>query len=387
MAPLPETPTILIVDDGPDNLAILSDLLRTDYTVRAANSGRRALQIVYTDPRPELILLDVMMPEMSGHDVLAALRNDPATRDIPVIFVTAMNADEDELHGLGLGAVDYITKPLRASIVQARVRTQIELTRARRRLADHNQYLEAEVARRMQENLLVQDLSIRALASLAETRDPETGNHILRTREYVRMLAEKLKQNPRFTARLDAATIDSYAMSAPLHDIGKVGIPDHILLKPGKLTPDEWTVMKTHAALGADAIARAEGEVVRPLQFLRHAREIARSHHEKWDGTGYPDGLAGEDIPLSARLMSIADVFDALTTARVYKNAMSVAYARDYIVAQRGRHFDPDVVDAFVASLDAFQEIARAYADTEHGADGDDAGTRARAGTVPEGTP
>jgi len=360
-SPDPPHPTILIVDDLPENLTVLGELLQPTYRVRAANSGRRALQLAASAPRPDLILLDVMMPDMDGFAVLERLRALPDTRDIPVIFVTAMDGTEEEERGLEQGAVDYITKPLRPSIVLARVRIHLELKRAREWLQDENAVLEAEVARRMRENQLIQDVSIHALAHLAETRDPETGNHIRRTQGYVRLLAEALRGHPRFADRLDDHVIEALVKSAPLHDIGKVGIPDHILLKPGKLTAQEWTVMKTHAALGAEAIAQAVRDADRPVEFLALAKDIARHHHERWDGNGYPDGLAGDAIPLSARLMALADVFDALINRRVYKAAFGFGEARSIIVAERGRQFDPDIVDVFLARFDEFTAIADHY--------------------------
>ncbi len=356
-------PTILIVDDTPENLSVLGELLQPTYRVRAANSGRRALQIAHGKPPPDLILLDVMMPEMDGYEVLFALRSDPTTRHIPVIFVTAMDATEDEERGLNCGAVDYITKPIRPLIVLARVRTQLEVKRARDFLRDQNSFLEAEVARRMGENQLIQQVSIHALARLAETRDPETGNHLRRTQEYVRTLANGLKNNPRFSAYLDDRTIDALAKSAPLHDIGKVGIPDYILLKPGKLTPEEWEIMKTHAELGSNAIAQAEKDAEKPVAFLAIAKEIAHYHHEKWDGSGYPAGLVGDAIPISARLMALADVFDALICQRVYKPPMPFEQAHKIIVEGSGLHFDPDVVATYIREVETFQSIAKAYAE------------------------
>ena len=355
--------TILIVDDTPENLSVLGELLQPIYRVRAANSGRRALQIAHGKPAPDLILLDVMMPEMDGYEVLATLRADPETRHIPVIFVTAMDGTTDEEHGLDCGAVDYITKPVRPLIVLARVRSQLEIKRARDFLRDQNSYLEAEVAHRMRENQLIQQVSIHALARLAETRDPETGNHLRRTQEYVRTLANALKSHPRFSAYLDNRTIDALAQSAPLHDIGKVGIPDYILLKPGKLTPEEFEIMKTHAELGSKAIAQAEADADKPVEFLAIAKEIAHHHHEKWDGSGYPDGLIGDAIPISARLMALADVFDALICQRVYKAAMPFAQARQIIIDGSGRHFDPDIVATFIQESDTFLRIAQAYAE------------------------
>ncbi len=356
-------PNILIVDDVPENLSVLGELLQPTYRVRAANSGARALQIANSPPPPDLILLDVMMPGMDGYQVLRELRDNATTRDIPVIFVTAMDGTDDEEKGLDLGAVDYITKPIRPAIVLARVRAQLELKRARDILSDHNAYLEQEVARRMAENQLIQEVSIHALAHLAETRDPETGNHLRRTQEYVRTLARGLKHHPRFSHYLDERTIGQLAQSAPLHDIGKVGIPDHILLKPGKLTPEEWAIMKTHAEIGAEAIAQAIADSARPVEFLQIAQEIARGHHEKWDGSGYPRGLAGDGIPISARLMALADVFDALICARVYKPPMPYEEAYSIIVSGSGTHFDPDVVDAFIREFDTFKRIADNYAE------------------------
>ncbi|HEX5803743.1 MAG TPA: two-component system response regulator [Azospira sp.] len=357
--------TILIVDDTPENLTVLSEVLQPTWRVRAANSGRRALQIAGGQPRPDLILLDVMMPELDGYAVLAQLKENPETAEIPVIFVTAMDATEDEEHGLDAGAVDYITKPVRPAIVRARVRTHLELMRAKALLRDENHYLEAEVARRMRQNQIIQEVSIHALARLAETRDPETGNHLRRTQGYVRTLAEALKDQPRFSGYLQPKTIELLVRSAPLHDIGKVGIPDHILLKPGKLTPEEWNVMQTHARLGSDAIERAEQDIDEPVEFLAIAKEIAHYHHEKWNGRGYPDGLAGDDIPVSARLMALADVFDALTCRRVYKPPMPIAEARAIIEKERGEHFDPEVVDAFIRCFDTFAGIAQRYADDD----------------------
>ena len=359
--PTDTLPTILIVDDSPENLAILSAALQPGYRVLAAKSGERALRIATGPGTPDLILLDVMMPGMDGYQVFEKLRANPATRHIPIIFITAMSGEESELRGLKLGAADYITKPIAPPVVLARVRTQLELKRARDLMADQNTFLEAEVARRMAENDLIQMVGIRALAHLAETRDPETGNHILRTQHYVRELAFRLREHPRFRAILSDRYIDLLARSAPLHDIGKVGIPDAILQKPGPLTAAEWEIMKTHARKGAEAIELAERDVDQPVEFLDMAKEIAHRHHEKWDGSGYPDGLAGEDIPLSARLMAVADVFDALISPRVYKPPMPSDKARDIIAAGRGAQFDPDLADAFLAAFDKFVAIARQY--------------------------
>jgi len=274
-----------------------------------------------------------------------------------------MDSAEDEEYGLGLGAVDYITKPVRPAIVLARVRAHLELKQARDWLKDRNAVLEAEVSRRMSENQVIQDVGIQALARLAETRDPETGNHLVRTQGYVRTLAIKLRNHPRFAFFLSERNIELLVKSAPLHDIGKVGIPDYILLKPGKLDPDEWRIMKTHAKLGSDAIEHAEEVSDRPVAFLVLAKEIAHWHHERWDGSGYPDGLVGDAIPISARLMAVADVFDALISRRTYKEPITFEETRRIISAERGRQFDPDMTDAFIDNFDEFVEIASHHGD------------------------
>jgi len=353
--------TILIVDDDPIMLSLISEILSPSYKVRIANSGQRAIEIASSEPRPNLILLDVLMAGISGHTVLAKLQQDKATSGIPVIFVTSKEAMADEEKGLALGAVDYITKPIRPAILLARVKTHILLQQAYTFLQDKNVYLEQEISRRMAENQNIQDISIRALAHLAEVRDPETGAHILRTQSYVNRLAKELKNHPRFSNTITDNYIDSVTKSAPLHDIGKVGIPDNVLLKPGKLDADEWIIMKTHAAIGALAIERAEADVELTVKFLTLAKEIAHWHHERWDGGGYPDSLAGDDIPISARLMAIADVFDALISKRVYKDAFSFEQAKNIIVEGKGNHFDPDILEAFINCFDDFVKIALKY--------------------------
>jgi len=356
--------TILIVDDAPENLSLLSDLLQPYYQVRAANSGLRALRAAATDPQPDLILLDVIMPSMDGYEVITQLKADPRTANIPVIFVTAMESSEDEEHGLALGAMDYITKPIKPAIVLARIKTHLELKAASDWLHDRNKVLEAEIAQRMEDNLIIQDVTIRALAHLAETRDPETGNHLLRTQSYIQILALQLQNHPRFQHFLTANNIQNMVKSAPLHDIGKVGIPDNILLKPGKLTADEWEVMKTHSYLGFRAIELAEQDAERPLEFLNIAKDISRYHHEKWDGSGYPDGLQGDAIPISARLMALADIFDALVSERAYKAAFPIEKVIETISQGRERFFDPDIVDAFLQRQNDFIAIARRHADS-----------------------
>jgi putative two-component system response regulator len=252
---------------------------------------------------------------------------------------------------------------LRPSILKARLNNHLLLKEASDFLQDKNHYLEDEVRRRLEENQMIQDASICALARLAEARDPETGDHIQRTKSYVRVLADYLRNQPPFYQVIDDRFIDLVSNSAQLHDIGKVGIPDHVLLKPGALNPEEWEIMKTHSRIGAQAIEFAERDMKRPIEFLRFAKEVALWHHERWDGKGYPDGLAGEEIPLSARLMALADVFDALITRRVYKPPMPVEKARAVISAEAGSQFDPRTVEAFLATFSQFIAIARQYAE------------------------
>ncbi len=355
--------TILVVDDSADNLTVLGNLLLPDHHVRVANSGLRGLQVATTPPRPDLILLDVMMPGMDGYAVLKELKSDRLTRDIPVIFVTALDDPEEQTFGLQLGAVDYITKPFNGQIVRARVRAQLTLKQAHDGLVEQNQALQEEVTRRTDENSHIQEVTLNALESLARFRDPETGNHLTRTQCFVAALARRLSKDIRYATVLNEETIELLVRSAPLHDIGKVGIPDNILRKPSELTADEWRVMKTHALLGAQAIEQAEHDARWPAKFLHMAKEIAHYHHEKWDGSGYPDGLAGLAIPLPARLMAVADVFDALSTPRVYKPALSHDEAFEAIVANRGRHFDPDVIQAFIEVFEEIKAIARRFSD------------------------
>ena len=357
--------TILVVDDTPDNLMLMTELLKDRYRIKAANSGEKALRVLQGDSLPDLILLDVMMPGLSGHEVANLLKHDPRTCDIPIIFLTALAAIEDEIHGLELGAVDYITKPISPPLVLARVDTQLKIKAAADFLRDQNDYLEKEVARRTREVMAIQDVTIQAMASLAETRDNETGNHIRRTQHYVEVLAEQVRDHPRFKHFLNDETIRLLFKSAPLHDIGKIGIPDHILLKPGRFTAEEFEIMKTHTTLGRDAIQHAEDQLGIQVDFLCLAKEIAYSHQEKWDGSGYPQGLAADDIPISARLMAVADVYDALISRRVYKQGMPHEEAVEIIRQGRGSHFDPDICDAFLANVEQFKAIAERFADSD----------------------
>jgi putative two-component system response regulator len=371
--------SILVVDDTPDNLKLMSGLLKEDYKVKIANCGEFALEIAQSDSPPDLILLDIMMPEMDGYTVCFHLKANPKTEHIPVIFLTAKTEVSDETRGFELGAVDYITKPISPPIVLSRVKAHLAVKKMQDMmrdensimkkmqdfLSDQNSFLESEVQKRTAEVNAIQDVTIHAMASLAETRDSDTGNHIRRTQQYVKVLAEKVRDNPRFSHFLNDKNIEMLFKSAPLHDIGKVGIPDKILLKPGKFTDEEFEIMKTHTTLGRNAILQAEKELGIEVPFLKFAKEIAYYHQEKWDGSGYPMGLAGNDIPISARLMAVADVYDALISRRVYKTGMPHEKAVQIIGEGKNTHFDPDIVDAFIELQDEFKAIAARFVDSD----------------------
>ncbi|MDO9596425.1 MAG: two-component system response regulator [Azoarcus sp.] len=350
-----DTQSILVVDDTPDNIEALRQLLRDEYVVHAAISGEKGLAIALVSPQPDIILLDIMMAGMDGYEVCRRLKSNPATEHIPVVFISALAQTGDEATGLELGAVDYIRKPFEPVVVKARVRNHLALKR-------YERGLEALVAARTAELVLTQQVTIEALATLAEYRDSETGGHIKRTQSYVRALASHLSAHGPYQHLLDAATVDLLYRCAPLHDIGKVAVRDVVLLKPGKLTPEEFDEMKQHVVYGSKALAVAEGSLGNS-SFLAVAREIILGHHEKWDGSGYPYGLKGSEIPFPGRLMAIADVYDALISRRVYKPAFSHGRAMEIIVEGRGAHFDPAIVDAFLCVADEFQRIAHAYAD------------------------
>jgi putative two-component system response regulator len=357
--------TILVIDDSPDSLTLMSGLLKGIYRVKVATHGDTGVKVALSAQPPDLILLDIMMPDVDGYEVCRQLKSNAQSRAIPVIFLTAKSDTEDEQKGLALGAVDYITKPISPAILLARVATQLALKASADFLRDKNDFLAQEVARRTQELSNAQDVTILAMTSLAETRDSDTGNHIRRTQHYVKVLAQALKDHPRFANALRGRAIDVLFKSAPLHDIGKVGIPDRILLKPSGLTREEFDIMKTHTTLGFDAIEQAEKTLGTQVPFLKTAKEIALSHQEKWDGSGYPQGLKGDAIPMSARLMAVADVYDALISQRVYKPALPHDRAVQIVFQGRGSHFDPDMVDAFIGIQHEFDAIAQRYKDSD----------------------
>lgn len=363
-----DKPTVLVVDDMPENISMMGTLLLDHYKVKIANNGEKALKVAATGKPPDIILLDIMMPVMDGYETCRQLKANERTRDIPVIFLTAKSDMEDEMKGFELGAVDYITKPISPPLLLARLKTHLQMKRVNDFLRNQNEFLEAEVARRTRETLAVQEVTIQVMASLAETRDNDTGNHIRRTQLYIKALAEKLRKHPRFSDFLDSdKVIEMLVKSAPLHDIGKVGISDTILLKPDRLTEEECEIMKTHCALGRDSIIAAEQSLGLDMTFLSFAKEMAYSHHERWDGTGYPLELSGDDIPISGRLMAVADVYDSLISRRVYKRAMSHEEAVKIIVDGKNSLFDPEIVEVFVEMSEQFREIAGRHADAKTG--------------------
>ena len=353
--------TILVVDDSPENLELMGGLLSDLYRIKVASSGSRALKILENDVLPDLILLDVMMPDLNGWDVCRAIKSNLRLAEIVVIFLTAKTSSDDEKLGFDLGAIDYISKPINPATLLSRVKTHLSLKRMSDSLRDRNLILKGEIEKGVQEIRAIQETTIHALASLAETRDNETGNHIRRTQNYVKTLAQTLRTHLRFSYYLTDEQIDMLYLSAPLHDIGKVGIPDYILLKPGRLDAAEFEIMKTHTTLGYQSILSATERLSGGSGFLTCAMEIALSHQEKWDGSGYPQGLSGDEIPISARLMAVADVYDALISERYYKKAFSHETAVGIILEGRGSHFDPDVVDAFKRIEGEFLAIATRF--------------------------
>jgi putative two-component system response regulator len=358
----PGPQTILVVDDAPANLTLLAGLLDQTYRVKLASSGAKALELAQRSP-PDLILLDVMMPGMDGYEVCRQLKQGERTRHIPVIFLTAMHEAEDETRGFEVGGADYITKPITPVVVKARVKTHLQNKAFQDFLNQRNVTLQSQLETQIAQLDRLRDSTLHIMISFAEFRDEDTGNHVKRTQEYVRVLATRLWELGLHHDQLDPHRIRLIAKSAPLHDIGKVAIPDSILLKPAKLTPEEFEVMKGHPMHGWDMLHRAASRLGEDTDFLRYAMEIARSHHEKWNGSGYPDRLVGEGIPLSARLMAVADVYDALISRRPYKEPFPHEAAMRMIDEGSGQHFDPQIVQALHDTEDTITAIAREWQD------------------------
>lgn len=346
---------ILVIDDEPFFLDLLSDSLSQQYQVSLAKSGKQGLQRAQGAGRPDLILLDVVMPEMDGYQTCQQLKDEASTQDIPVIFLTAQRNLEDELKGFELGAVDYITKPISLPLLLTRINNQLALSQ--QKIA-----LEHLVIERTTELERTKDAIVYSMGEMAEARDEETGNHLLRTREYVKALARQLSANPNFKAMLNERLIDAFQRAAPLHDIGKIAVPDSILRKQDRLTVEERKIMNNHPDHGRQSIQNAENKIGSTL-FIKIAKEIAYCHHEKWDGSGYPQGLTGKQIPLSARLMALADVYDALVSRRCYKPTFTHQQATEMILQQKHKHFDPEITDAFLQIHAIFNDIAQKYKD------------------------
>ncbi|GBG00796.1 two-component system response regulator [Azospira sp. I13] len=344
--------SVLVVDDTPENIDILKGILSPYFTVKVASNGRMALKAVAKGTPPDLILLDVMMPDMDGYEVCRLLKADPQTRQVPVIFVTAKSSVEDETHGFSLGAADYIVKPVSPPVVLARVRTHLALADRSRHLEDLVQERTEKLQRRTQELEETRLEIIRRLGRAGEFRDYETGLHVFRLSHYAKTLSKHIGYTD-FEA-------EELMYAAMLHDIGKIGLPDSILLKPDRLTPEERDVVKTHCEIGAEIIGD------HPCGILQLARTVALTHHERWDGTGYPHALKGEEIPLPGRITALVDVFDALTSERPYKLAWDFDEAMDYIRDEAGHSLDPSLVERFLAVRDEVREVMLAFTDAVH---------------------
>ncbi len=349
--------TILIIDDSKEYIQLLIEQLDNSYKYIATTNGEKALELARKTPQPDIILLDILMPGLDGYDVCKMLKLEKTTNHIPVLFMTALTDKEDKIKGLSYGAIDFISKPFDIELVKIRIRNQLELTKYQNKLSDM-------LFDSTKELKITQALLIESLGIIAEYRDPETGGHIKRTQNYVKALAAALMNNPEFEEQLTTDDVELLHQSAALHDIGKVGVPDNILLKTGKLTNEEFDEMKKHSFYGHKMLQKTMQKLPNK-SFLRYSLEITHTHHEKWDGTGYPNGLKGKGIPLSGRLMAIADVYDALISKRCYKEAFSHEKAIEIINMGKGTQFDPDIVDEFLNIEYTIQNIAFTYADYE----------------------
>jgi putative two-component system response regulator len=349
--------TVMVVDDNPANLTLMERMLRSrGYEVRSFPRGRMALLAAAEEP-PDLILLDINMPEMNGYEVCNRLKSDPRVSGIPVIFLSAMNDSEDKLLGFRAGGVDYVSKPFQFEEVQARVDAHVRLRRLQQEVESDNRHLHELVDLQVKQIADSQMETIFAVAKLAEARDDETAMHLERVQAYCRLLATGLSAHPRYRSTVGSAWIGNIYHASPLHDIGKVAIPDQILLKPGKLTTEEFEIMKTHTVVGAQTL-RTVHERYPDNAFIAMGIDVARSHHEWWDGAGYPDGHAGEDIPLSARIVAVADCYDAIRSRRRYKPAVPHEETCAIILGESGKHFDPGVMAVFTELADTFREVS-----------------------------
>ena len=342
---------IIAVDDDSHVLDVLCQMLECKgYDVFAYTSGIEALAAAGCE-LPDLFLLDISMPEMSGLEMCELLKQDSALSDIPVIFLSGLNATQDKIRGFQAGGVDYISKPFQPEEVQARVCTHLKLSALRHKL-EYQKLVEMKVY----EVSAAQQATIFTLAKLAELRDDDTGAHLERVRDYCQLLAIQLSKGSPYADHISAEFIDCIQHASPLHDIGKVAIPDRILLKPGKLTPDEFEIMKTHTVIGAENMQTVYNRYA-GNPFIGMGIEIALYHHERWDGSGYPDGLVGKNIPLSARIMAVADCYDAIRSNRCYRKGLEHEQVKDILQEESGSHFDPEIIKAFMALEDTFNNI------------------------------
>lgn len=355
--------TVMIVDDTEANIDILVKALDEHYDLMIAINGQDALDLMEQET-PDIVLLDIMMPGMNGYEVLEKIKKNERTQDVPVIFLSAMSETKDKTRGFELGAVDFVTKPFEIPEMKARLSTHLELKEARERLLNQNELLEVKVMERTKELESVQNATFYCMAAVAETRDPETGAHLSRTQSYAKAIGDYLLLKGEHPELIQKEYLETLYKSVPMHDIGKVGMPDRILLKPGKLTDEEFEEMKRHTIYGKQILDSAQNQI-KESQFLEMAAKIAIGHHEKWDGSGYPYGLSGEGIPLEARIMALVDVYDALINKRVYKPAFTLEMAKQIIIEGRGTHFDPKIVDAFIACEKDFHHIAEMYRDQD----------------------
>jgi len=351
---------IMLVDDNPTNLRIGKNVISEKYNTATAPSAQKLFSLLES-MNPDLILLDVDMPEMNGYETIRILKSKPSTRNIPVIFLTVKTESEDELTGLSLGAVDYITKPFQPALLLKRIEVHLLLQSQKsaleiqaNELQDFNANLQHLVEEKTRDIMTLQNVLIASLAQMVESRDDITGKHIERTQHAIGVLLDEIERKGLWANETKGWNKELLLQSCQLHDLGKVGVSDAILKKPGKLTGDEFNEIKKHTLLGKEIIERAQA-MTNVSDFLEYAKIFASFHHENWDGTGYPYGLKGEEIPLLGRIMAIADVYDALVSIRPYKPAFSHQTAVQMICERRGTQFDPALVDIFVESADHFR--------------------------------
>jgi putative two-component system response regulator len=349
----------MLVDDNMANLATGKNMLKIFYEVFPLPSGAKLFELLEKIV-PDLILMDIEMPEMNGYEAIRKLKSDPGLADIPVIFLTAKNDESSELEGLSLGAIDYVSKPFSAPLLLKRIENHLLITSQKKELKNYSDNLEEMVRRKTHQVVELQNAILSTVAEMLEFRDDVTGGHVDRTQKYLKLLVDRLIEEKIYEDETSTWNLEFLIPSAQLHDVGKIAISDTILNKPGKLTPEEFEEMKRHATVGVDAIERIENGTAEH-EFLYHARIIAGTHHEKWDGTGYPMGLRGKDIPLEGRLMAIADVYDAVISTRPYKRPLTTEEAVRIIEAGKGTHFDPTLVDVFLGVADRFAEIAMCH--------------------------